>query len=339
MNRHEPTMNHDEPRGTEVAMELRHLRYFVAVAESRHFGRAAEHLHLAQPALSQSVRQLEAELGVTLLARTTRQVALTPAGEFFHAEAVRLLERLEDSVRGARRIADGRAGLVRIGFTGTAAFAELPRIARIAKEALPDVALEIHADMLTPAQVEGLRSSHLDLGVLRPPVAGDDFASRTIGRERLVLALPADHRLVAEPVLEVADLSTEGFVMYADSHSAVNGAVLRTCRTAGFTPRKEHEAPGTSVLLALVAASLGVALVPASARALPLQDVVFRDVAGAATIDLALVWLREEPSAQTTALVAALDAHGLFDLDPTLSSPTSPVTTATTGLPDLEDVS
>jgi DNA-binding transcriptional LysR family regulator len=303
-------------------MELRHLRYFVAVAESRHFGRAAEQLHLAQPALSQSVRQLEAELGVTLLARTTRQVALTPAGEFFHAEAVRLLERLEDSVRGARRIAEGRAGLVRIGFTGTAAFAE---------QELPDVALEIHADMLTPAQVEGLRSSHLDLGVLRPPVAGDDFAQRTIGREPLVLALPADHRLVAEPVLEVQDLSTEAFVMYADSHSAVNEAVLRTCRAAGFSPRGEHDAPGTSVLLALVAASLGVALVPASARALPLQDVVFREVEGAATIDLALVWLREDPSPQTTALVAALDAHGLFDLAPAVSSVTT--------LPHLEDVS
>lgn len=197
-------------------MELRHLYHFVAVAETRHFGQAATRLHLAQPALSQSVRQLEAELGVTLLARTTRQVSLTPAGEFFYRETLRNLDSLEQSARGVRRIADGRYGLVRIGFTGTAAFDQLPPIARAIKQRLPGIALEIHGDLLTSAQVDGLRAEHLDVAVLRPPVAGDDLVLRTITTESLVLALPVDHRFSTEPALDVADLAYEDFVMYSE---------------------------------------------------------------------------------------------------------------------------
>ena len=148
-------------------MELRHLRYFAAVAETQHFGLAAERLHIAQPALSQSIRQLEREIGAQLFARTTRQVSLTPAGELLYHDATRVLATIEDSVRGVQRLANGAQGLVRIGFTGTAAFSQLPRIARVLNEQLPEVALEIHADLLTPAQVDGLVSARLDLGVLR----------------------------------------------------------------------------------------------------------------------------------------------------------------------------
>ena len=298
-------------------MELRHLRYFAAVAETRHFGRAAERLHLAQPALSQSVRQLEAELGVSLFTRTTRQVQLTPAGEFLQREAQRVLAAVDDSVRGVRRIADGTQGLVRIAFTGTAANTWLPRIARLITSELPGVALEIHADLLTPSQLDGLDDGHLDLGVLRPPVARDGITTRTLAHEHLVAVLPADHRLVDEPELTMADLRAEPFVMYADSHSAVNAAVLRSCRDAGFTPRREHEAPGTAVLLALVSAGLGVALAPETVQASPLQGVVFREVAGAATIALALAWRSEEPSPLVASILGVLAGDGLFDLPTT----------------------
>lgn len=298
-------------------MELRHLRYFAAVAETRHFGRAAERLHLAQPALSQSVRQLEAELGVSLFTRTTRQVQLTPAGEFLHREARRVLAAVDDSARGVRRIAEGKQGLVRFAFTGTAANTWLPRIARLIKAELPGVALEIHADLLTPTQLDGLDDGHLDLGVLRPPVGRDGITTRTIARERLVAALPADHRLVDEPDLAMTDLRVEPFVMYADSHSAVNDAVFRSCRDAGFTPHREHEAPGTAVLLALVAAGLGVALAPESVQASPLQGVVFRDLPDAATTDLALAWRTEDPSPLVASILGVLRAGGLFDTDTT----------------------
>jgi DNA-binding transcriptional LysR family regulator len=302
-------------------MELRHLRYFSAVAETRHFGLAAERLHMAQPALSHAIRQLERELGATLFARTTRQVSLTPAGEFLYDDATRVLDAVEDSVRGVRRVAEGHQGLARIGFSGTAAFSQLPTIARVVNEQLPGVALEIHADLLTPAQVDGLVSARLDLGVLRPPIEGDELTVRTITAEPLLLALPADHRLVAEPDVEMADLRAEDWVMYADSHSAMNHAVLRSCRAAGFAPRRGHEAPSTAVLLALVSAGLGLSLVPESVRNFPLTGVVFRDLPDADTVELALAWRRNEPSSVVDAVVRTLDAAGLFDTNDTIEVP------------------
>ena len=302
-------------------MELRHLRYFAAVAETRHFGRAAERLHLAQPALSQAIRQLEGELGTPLFVRTTRQVSLTPAGEFLQEEARRVLGAVDDSVRGVRRIAEGRSGLVRVAFTGTAAFTELPRMARALKQALPEVALEVHADQLTPVQTERLLDGSLDIGVLRPPVTGEGLELRTITVEPLVLAVPADHRLAIEPVVSVTDLRTEGFVLYADAASAVNDALQRSCAEAGFAPRKEHEAPGTAPLLALVAAGLGVSLVPASVRAVPLAGVVFRDVTDAATIELACAWRADAESPTVRAVLTAFEAAGIFADSPTPAVP------------------
>lgn len=292
-------------------MELRHLRYFSAVADTCHFGRAADRLHVAQPALSQAVRQLEAELDVTLFNRTTRQVSLTPAGEFLQAEADRILGALDASIRGVRRISAGRHGLLRLGLTGTASFSHLPAIARVVKRELPGVALEISADLLTPAQCERLRAGTLDLGVLRPPAAGDDITLRPLDVEPLVLAVPADHRLAAEPVVAMTDLRSEPFVAYSARDSAVNEAVLRSCRAAGFVPHREHEAPGTAVLLALVAAGLGIAVVPASVRALPLDGVVFRDLLDAGSVELALAHRTDEENPVVEAVIAVIEAAAL----------------------------
>ncbi|KAA0024758.1 LysR substrate-binding domain-containing protein [Antrihabitans cavernicola] len=271
-------------------MELRHLRYFAAVADTCHFGRAAQRLHVAQPALSYAIRQLEAELDVSLFTRTTRQVTLTVAGEYLRAEVDRILMSVDDAVEGVRRIGQGQRGLVRLGLTGTAAFSHLPRIARLIKQELPDVALQIQADMLTPDQCAGLREGTLELGLLRPPAVGDDISLFTIDREPLVLAVSVDHRLAAEPVVSLADLRNEPFVMYSNRDSAVNSAVLRGCRHAGFAPQREHEAPGTAVLLALVAAGLGVAVVPGSVRSLPLDGLVIRELPDAGDVELALAW-------------------------------------------------
>ncbi|MBX7430712.1 LysR family transcriptional regulator [Mycobacterium sp. Y57] len=289
-------------------MELRHLRYFLAVADTCHFGQAAEQLHVAQPALSYAIRQLESELDATLFTRTTRHVSLTPAGEFLQGEAARILDGVGEAERGVRRIAAGRSGLLRLGLTGTAAFSHLPGIARILRQELPAVALDIHADLLTPAQCDGLRGGALDIGVLRPPAVGDDIELHTIDVEPLVLAVSADHRLVAEPVVSLTDLRSEPFIGYSSRDSAVNDAVMRSCRAAGFVPHREHTAPGTAVLLALVAAGLGVAVVPASVRALPLNGVVFRDLADSATIELALAWRHGADNPVVDAVVAVLSA-------------------------------
>jgi DNA-binding transcriptional LysR family regulator len=293
-------------------MELRHLRYFAAVAETCHFGRAAERLHMAQPPLSQAIRQLEAEMEVALFTRTTRQVSLTPAGEAFHRDVTLVLAAIEDAVRRAQRIASGRSGVLRVAFTGTAAYRYLPRIARVVKTELPEVGLEIHADLLTPAQEQALLESRVDLGVLRPPVSDEGIAHRTIAHERLVAALPAGHRLVDEPGLAMVDLRPEGFVVYATGGSVVNDAVNRSCRTAGFSPRVEHKVAGTSVLLGLVAGGLGVALVPESVQAAGIDGVVFREVEGAGSVDLALAWRAGDTNPLLLELLTTLESAGLF---------------------------
>lgn len=294
-------------------MELRHLRYFAAVAETRHFGRAAEQLLMAQPALSQAIRQLERELGTPLFTRTTRQVRLTPAGEFLQGEALRILAAVENSARGVRRIAEGRHGLVRIAFTGSAAHTQLPSMARIVKSDLPGLALEIHADLLTPAQVDGLIDGSLDLGVLRPPRDGcEGVTLRTIESDPLVLAVAADHRLAAEPEISMSDLRTEPFILFSSNESAVNAEVRRSCDAAGFVPRMDHQAAGIAVQLPLVAAGLGVALVPSSVRAAPLEGVVFRDVPGAGTVELALAWRSDETNPAVLSVVEALAAADVF---------------------------
>lgn len=150
--------------------------------------------------------------------------------------------------------------------------------------------MEFQSDMLTPAQCDQLRSGSVALGVLRPPAIGEGIELRSIDIEPLVLVTSADHRLAAEPVVSIADLRNESFIAYASRDSAVNDAVWRACKRAGFVPHREHSAPGTAVLLALVAAGFGVAVLPASVRSLPLQGLVFRGLADGRNIELALAW-------------------------------------------------
>ena len=287
-------------------MELRHLRYFTAVAETCHFGQAAERLVIAQPALSQAIRSLEAELGVMLFTRTTRRVALTPAGEYFLEESRRILAAVEDSTRGVRRLTDGRHGLVRLGMVGTAATSHLPHIVRTLRRELPDVAVDVKGDILTPELCGLLRSGAIDIAVLRPPVVGAGIVPHVLEEEPLVLAVPQDHVLALAAEVTLDDLRLEPFISYAAQESAVNQAVLRACRSADFVPHCAHEAPGTAVLLSLVAADLGLALVPASVRAFPVDGVVFRDVPHAGTIQLALAWRGDEPRAVVDAVVSVL---------------------------------
>ncbi|MFJ7213723.1 LysR substrate-binding domain-containing protein [Amycolatopsis sp. NPDC098790] len=290
-------------------MELRQLRYFAAVAEACHFSRTAAQLHIAQPALSQAIRQLENELGATLLVRTTRRVSLTAAGEFFLGETRRILEAVDASVRGVRKIADGWVGLVRLGLTGTAAHTHLPLIARTVQHSLPSIALEIHADLVTPVQCDRLREGTLDLAVLRPPVVGEGIEARTFATEELAVALPSSHPLSARASIRLEDLADQDFIAYAAPDSVVNAAVFHACQAVGFAPRRAHTAQGTAVLLALVAAGLGLAVLPAGVRAVPFEGAVFRDLENAGSVELALAWRRGDENPALSAVMSALDAE------------------------------
>lgn len=278
-------------------MELRHLRYFVAVAEERHFGRAAARLHMAQPPLSQQIRQLEAELGTTLFARTTRRVEVTPAGELLLVRARRILADVEGAAVDVARVERGEVGRLAVGVTGSATYELLPAIATELRAELPDVELELHGEMLTPAQVEALLAGTLDVGLLRPPVHTPDLVVQVIRQEPLVVALPAEHPLVGDRPVPLADLAGDRFVSYP-SHfrSVMHEATEAACRRAGFTPQVVQEAGETATLVSLVAAGIGVALVPASVQHLRITGATYRPLVDGGEVALAVASRSGDPS-------------------------------------------
>src|SRR5512133_1148541 len=175
-------------------IELRHLRYFVAVAEELHFGRAAQRLHIAQPGLSQQIQALESELGVSLLARTRRRVELTAAGQVFLDEGRRALAQVERAENLTRRAASGEIGRLTIGGTESATWVVLPELLRDFRRRYPNVDLAIR-EMPSPLQLEALRNGEIDVGFVRPPVGTDGLVARTILEERLGILLPKAHPL------------------------------------------------------------------------------------------------------------------------------------------------
>ncbi len=287
-------------------MELRHLRYFVAVAEERHFGRAAARLHMAQPPLSQQVRRLEEELGVALLRRTTRRVDLTDAGAAYLVRAREVLAAVEAAGEEARQVAAGIAGRLAIGCVGSATYSLLPALARALREELPDLDVTFRGEMLVPDQVAALRDGTLDLALLRPPVDEVAVQVRTLRTERLVVALPEGHPLAARDVVQPADLAEEDLVVHP-GRSVMHAVVLRTCREAGFEPRMRHEVDQTSTLVTFVAAGLGVALVPEPVSSLGVAGATYRPLAGQlAGVDLAVGTRAGEDSAAVARVVALL---------------------------------
>ncbi|MBA2955239.1 LysR family transcriptional regulator [Nocardioides sp. MAH-18] len=271
-------------------MELRHLRSFAVLAEEQHFGRAAARLHIAQPALSQQVKQLERELGTPLFTRTTRRVELTEAGARFAEHARTVLADVTRAEDDMALLASGRAGRVSVGFIGTATYDVLPRAAREVRAALPDVDLELRGELLSPQLVAGLHDRTYDIALLRPdPLNQGDLDVRPLRTERLVAVLPAGHPLAGRSRIALSSLATEAFVMHPSGHrSSVHARVLEACAAAGFTPSSVLEVGETATLVVFVAAGLGVALVPEPVRSLGLDGVAYVPLTDAPTIDLAL---------------------------------------------------
>jgi DNA-binding transcriptional LysR family regulator len=258
-------------------VELRHLRYFRAVAEELHFGRAAERLHIAQPPLSQQIRQLERELGVSLLTRSTRRVELTRAGEAYLRRVTAVLDAVDDAGHQARRVSQGLEGHLSIGCVGSATYSVLPRLVRALREQLPLVEISIRGEMLAPAQLDALRNRDVDIALLRPPVDDPDVHCEHVRRDRLIAALPTAHPLASRDTLAVDDLRDEDFIAHAGQGRSVMGHLLTAiCADAGFSPRIRQEVSETSTLVTLVAAGLGVAVVPAPTADLDVAGVTYR---------------------------------------------------------------
>lgn len=279
-------------------MELRHVRYFVAVAEEKSFTRAAEKLMIAQSPLSQQIKKLEHELGVELFVRTTRSVQLTHAGSVFYERARLLLARSDEAMADAKKAAEGQLGRLSLGFTGTATYELLPALVRAFQERNPDVQLELHSEMLTPAQAEALLEGRIDVGVLRPPVKAEGLVVEVVREEPLVVLMPTQHPLAGARSISLAELAGETFISYpSNPPSSVYGVVVDACRRAGFVPKVRQELAETASMVAMVAAGMGIALVPESVRQLRINGATYRRLASPqVTVQLALAYREGEVS-------------------------------------------
>jgi DNA-binding transcriptional LysR family regulator len=272
---------------------LARLSCFVAVAEELHFGRAAERLHMTQPPLSRQVQQLENELGVQLIDRTTRTVTLTPAGAAFLPDARRILQLAEGAAQTVKRIPAGDLGTVVVGFTAASAHAVLPRLLERMRERLPDVKLDLR-EMVTAAQIEGLMTGELDLGMARPPLKRPGLVSRPLLHEQLVAALPAGHPLAdMSRQLTLTDLDGQDVIMYSPVQARYfNELLISTFTIAGATPRYVQYVTQVHTMLVLVRSGIGIALVPASAATLHPEGVTFRSIGAfrERPVELDAVW-------------------------------------------------
>lgn len=273
-------------------MELRHVRYFLVVAEELNFTRAADRLNIAQSPLSQQIRQLEREIGTELLTRTTRSVSLTYAGSVFYERARQLSDASEVAIEDTRKASRGELGALSVGFTGSATYELLPTLVRAYTDRHPDVRLEVHSDMDTPRQSEQLLNGQLSVGVLRPPVTAPGLVVETIRHEPVVALLASRHRATVNSEIKLADLRGEWFISYRmNPPSAMYSLTQSACATAGFTPRIRQTVADSAALVSLVAADMGVALVPASLRHLKINGATFRPLRSPRiTTDLALAY-------------------------------------------------
>jgi DNA-binding transcriptional LysR family regulator len=286
-------------------MELRTLRYFAVLAEELHFGRAARRLAITQPPLSLAIRGLETELGVTLFARTRRQVALTHAGGIFLEHARGVLARAAEAADAARAADRGDVGRLTIGYMSASVFTLLPAVLREFGASRPGVRLDLR-ELTLPQQIRALRDGDLDAGFVRPPVTDAELAALPLLAEPLRVALPAGHRLTAAARVRAAQLAHEPFVMFQRAPGLVlHDLVLGFCLQRGFTPRVAQEASQTHAVVGLVSAGIGVALVPASAEAMRLRGVEFRPLAETSPpVGTCLAWRRDDPSPVLRAFAA-----------------------------------
>ena len=276
--------------------DLRQLRYFVAVAERLHFGRAAEALHISQPPLSRAIRALEEDLGVPLFHRTRRRVELTPQGTRLLEEARRLTGQLERAVHELRAMAVGGNSRLRIGFVSLADYGILPGLLKAYKSAQPNVRLALR-EMLSPDQAAALAAGELDFGLLLPPVAGAARLEHlVVQRERFVLALPARHRLAAgSGKLALREMAGEPFVTIPRQIAPrLYDIVAQLAAQAGISLNIAQEAIQMQTVVSLVSSGLGAAIVPASVANLGRRGVVYRELADRhPRLDVWLAWPKE----------------------------------------------
>jgi DNA-binding transcriptional LysR family regulator len=293
--------------------DLRRLRYFVAVAEELHFGRAARRLNISQPPLSVQIRTLEQEIGAPLLMRSQRRVSLTEPGHVLLDEARRLLSQASAAIVHTRRAASGEVGKLAIGFVSTVDYSFLPPLVRKFRQKHSGVALTLR-ELTGDRQQALLRAGELDLGLSVLPPTAPDLVLRPVFREPLIAAVPANHRLArGRRRIAVRALADDGFILFPRPFAqGLYDLVITVCRRGGFTPRIAQEAIQMQTILGLVAAGLGVALVPACMAKLSRPDVKYLALDREQTaVETAALWHADNISPALASLLSMLPVCAL----------------------------
>ncbi len=279
-------------------MEPRLLSYFVAVAEELHFGRAARRLNISQPPLSQQIIQLEERIGVKLFTRTRRRVELTPAGEALLEDARKILALSREAVRRAVRAGKGEIGRLSVGYIGSANYSVLPGLIREFRKRFPEVELSL-AELNTSQQIEALREGRVHVGFMRPPrgVESAGLSFEIVLRESLVAAIPVNHKLKSKASIALRMLAKEPFVMIPRSRGpGFFDQIIAMCQAEGFSPEIVLEASQFHTIIGMVAAGVGIAVVPASMRRSRMKGVAFREIENCPETALTMAWSSENKS-------------------------------------------
>jgi len=276
-------------------MELRHLRYFVAVAESLHFGRAAQQLRIAQPSLSHQIRQLESELQTKLFERSKKRVTLTESGQLFLEESRLILEHADRAALTARTGKRSETGQIRVGFDYWIDWTKLGEAVRRFDEAHPTVHVQLFS-MSSAQQIAALHEARIDVGLVRPPVTDPRLSSEDLLAESFVLALAENHRFAAHKRIALTSLRDERFIIAErESLPALYDLTFRLFHDAGFMPKVHHEVDYPGMVLGLVATGVGISLVPLSASSIPYTGIRFvRLQRSPPILETTVVWRRED---------------------------------------------
>jgi DNA-binding transcriptional LysR family regulator len=299
------------PAFRPLHFDLRQVRAFLAVAESLHFGRAADRLAMTQPALSRTIRELEEAIGVPLFERSTRRVRLTSAGAAFAAECRIALGHLELAAKAAKGAARGEQGRLRVGYMDFAIKGRLPRILQAFRAAAPNVAVDLEY-MPTAAQQVALLEGRIDIGFVIGAFQAHDVASVCVDEDDYVALLPEHHALAARASVKLADLEGEPFVIGTEeTFSSFRPRVFELCRAAGFFPDIVQEASNSNGIFGLVAAGAGVTIYAGCARNTPRAGVAIKPLAGVRSrIPIHAAWLADHPSEALRRFTASLRRHG-----------------------------
>ena len=283
-------------------IDIRQLRYFQAVAEELHFGRAAARLAIAQPALSRQIQQIEAELGTPLLRRTQRRVELLPAGALLLERSRAIQQELARAIADTRRTGSGELGRLCVGFIHSSTYGLLPSIVGRFRQLYPGIELDLH-EMPITAQHAALLRGTIDIGLLRVQAGPSELEVAPVMPDPFVLAVPARHALADRTRTRLKAVAGEPFVMFSKAEAPLfHARVQAMCEQAGFTPNVVQHATQIHTVVGLVGAGLGVAVVPASGRNLHPRNVRFVEISDRAEpVHIALAWRRghETPASQS----------------------------------------